>query len=116
LVCSSIASVAGTNSNLDKLHELMMKNNIQYLTFNSASKGATYVTDGGINAKPDQIFKDKNFKEVADNLDGITPNEIYLAGLKEVTVINDQHKKKIPKLQIIISKSRYTLILRIRVK
>jgi hypothetical protein len=91
-----IPNLAGTNSNLDKLHELMMKNNIQYLTFNSASKGATYVTEGGVNAKPDQIFKDKNFKEVVDNLDGITPNEIYLAGLKEVTVINDQHKKKIP--------------------
>jgi hypothetical protein len=91
-----IPNLTGTNSNLDKLHELMMKNNIQYLTFNSASKGATYVTEGGINAKPDQIFKDKNFKEVVDNLDGITPNEIYLAGLKEVTVINDQHKKKIP--------------------
>lgn len=91
-----IPNLAGTNSNLDRLHELMMKNNIQYLTFNSASKGATYVTEGGVNAKPDQIFKDKNFKEVADNLDGITPNEIYLAGLKEVTVINDQHKKKIP--------------------
>jgi hypothetical protein len=58
-----IPNLTGTNSNLDKLHELMMKNNIQYLTFNSASKGATYVTEGGINAKPDQIFKDKNFKE-----------------------------------------------------
>lgn len=91
-----IPNLAGTESNLDKLHMMMLKSNIQYLTFESGSKAATYISKGEVNGKPDVIFADKEDKSIIDNMDSITPNEIYLAGLKEVTVINDELKKKIP--------------------
>lgn len=91
-----IPNLAGTESNLDKLHMMMLKNNFQYLTFESGSKAATYISNGEINGKPDKIFADKEDKAIIDNMDSITPNEIFLAGLKEVTVINDELKKKIP--------------------
>ena len=91
-----IPNLAGTESNLDKLHMMMLKNNFQYLTFESGSKAATYIAKGEVNGRADQIFTDKENKNIIDNMDSITPNEIYLAGLKEVTVINDEFKKKIP--------------------
>lgn len=91
-----IPNLAGTESNLDKLHMMMLKNNFQYLTFESGSKAATYISNGEVNGKPDKIFADKEDKAIIDNMDSITPNEIFLAGLKEVTVINDELKKKIP--------------------
>ena len=91
-----IPNLAGTESNLDKLHMMMLKNNFQYLTFESGSKAATYISKGEVNGRADQIFTDKENKNIIDNMDSITPNEIFLAGLKEVTVINDELKKKIP--------------------
>ena len=91
-----IPNLAGTESNLDKLHMMMLKNNFQYLTFESGSKAATYIAKGEVNGRADQIFADDNDKSIIDNMDSITPNEIFLAGLKEVTVINDELKKKIP--------------------
>ena len=88
-----VNAVAG--SELEKLHKLMLKQNIQLVTFGSGSKGAYLTSDG----KTDNVFSDKEMKfvntEVNDegkNIFKFTNNPIYLANLKEVTVMNDSYK------------------------
>lgn len=90
---------AKEGSGLDKLHKMMLKQNIQYTTFDSGSKGANLTADG----KVDDIFTDKTQKAIKDKVDAegeyefqFTPNPIYLANLKEVTVINEHFKGELP--------------------
>ena len=83
------------NSELHKLHLKMLRDNIQYLTFESGSKASTYIAKGEVNGTEDNIFADKDDKTI--NEDAIlTPNEIYMAYLKEVTVISEKLKEEIP--------------------
>ena len=82
---------AKEGSELYKLHLKMLKDNIQYVTFESGSKGSYLSEDGKVN----NLFateKDKDLNEEAI----ITANPIYLNYLKEVTVINDKLKNVIP--------------------
>jgi len=88
-----VNAVAG--SELEKLHKLMLKQNIQLVTFGSGSKGAYLTSDG----KTDNVFSDKEMKFVntevndeGENIFKFTNNPIYLANLKEVTVMNDSYK------------------------
>jgi len=82
---------AKEGSELYKLHLKMLKDNVQYVTFESGSKGSYLTEDGEVN----NLFatdKDKDLNEEAI----ITANPIYLNYLKEVTVINDKLKNVIP--------------------
>jgi hypothetical protein len=90
---------AKEGSEFDKLHKMMLKQNIQYVTFDSGSKGSNLTADG----KVDDIFSDKTQKGIKDKVDvdgeyefQFTPNPIYLANLKEVTVINEYFKGELP--------------------
>tara|TARA_R110002126_G_scaffold40065_6_gene118041 strand:+ start:9600 stop:21773 length:12174 start_codon:yes stop_codon:yes gene_type:complete len=90
---------ARKGSEFEKLHKMMLKQNIQYVTFDSGSKGSNLTADG----KVDDLFTDNTDKAIKDklNADGeyefqFTPNPIYLANLKEVTVINEYFKGELP--------------------
>jgi predicted NAD-dependent protein-ADP-ribosyltransferase YbiA (DUF1768 family) len=90
---------AKEGSELDKLHKMMLKQDIQYTTFDSGSKGSNLTADGTI----DDIFTDSTDKAIKDKLDAegeyefqLTKNPIYLANLKEVTVINNHFKGELP--------------------
>ena len=90
---------AQEGSELDKLHKMMLEQNVQYVTFNSGSKGATLTKDGTI----DDIFEDKYAKAINTkiNPEGLpefefTLNPIFLSNLKEVAVINSKFKKELP--------------------
>jgi hypothetical protein len=84
---------------LDKLHKKMLRQNIQLVTFASGSKGAHLTSDG----KTDNVFVDKEKKYVntevitegeneGQDVFQFTKNPIYLANLKEVTVMNNYYK------------------------
>lgn len=84
---------------LDKLHKKMLRQNVQLVTFASGSKGAHLTSDG----KTDNVFVDKDKKYVNTEViaegenEGqdafqFTKNPIYLANLKEVTVMNNYYK------------------------
>ena len=94
-----IPTMAKEGTELHKLHIKMMDENIQYVTFESGSKGAYLTKDG----KVDNVFKE-NEKAVNEQMT-FTPNTIYLDYLKEVTVINDKLKKEIP----IATQTRFVL-------
>lgn len=72
------------NSELEKLHHEMLRNNIQYVTFESGSKV-------GAVSKPDDAFTDETQKTVKDTID-FTPNTIYLEFLKVATSVNAKYK------------------------
>lgn len=89
---------AKEGSQLEVLHKKMLLENTQYVTFESGSKGANLTKDGSV----DDIFID-DAKAINQTVDKegyaevpFTLNPIYLAGLKEVTVINDHFKKELP--------------------
>jgi hypothetical protein len=80
----------------EKLHKQMMKEGIQYVTFESGNKV------GGISsekeANSDDIYTDDTQTEIKDLVEGetmFTPNTIYMQNLKEVTKVNDQYKGKV---------------------
>ena len=84
---------------LDKLHKKMLRQNVQLVTFSSGSKGAHLTSNG----KTDNVFIDKESKYVnteiitegenqGEDVFKFTKNPIYLANLKEVTVMNDSFK------------------------
>ena len=81
---------AKEGSQLDVLHKKMMKENVQYVTFDSGSKASTLTSDG----KVDDIFN-KGSKSINDD-SKFTINPIYMANLKEVTVINEYFKGTLP--------------------
>jgi predicted NAD-dependent protein-ADP-ribosyltransferase YbiA (DUF1768 family) len=90
---------AKEGSELDKLHKMMLKQDVQYVTFDSGSKGANLTADGTL----DDIFTNDTDKAIKDKLDAegeyefqLTKNPIYLANLKEVTVINEHFKGELP--------------------
>lgn len=75
---------------LEHLHMEMMRNNIQYVTFESGSKVGNVTSDG----KPDQIFTDDTHKKLKDELT-FTPNTVYLEYVKNITEVNTSFKSKI---------------------
>ena len=77
-------------SQLQHLHEEMLRNNIQYVTFESGSKVGAVTSDG----KPDQIFADDTFTTLKEKLE-LTPNTIYLEYLKVATNVNTKYKGKL---------------------
>jgi len=79
------SEIAG--SQLEHLHKEMMRNNIQYLTYESGSKVGNVTSNG----KADVIFADDTQKELKKELT-LTPNTIYLEYLKSVTNINAKYK------------------------
>ena len=83
---------AKEGSELYKLHLKMLKDNVQYVTFKSGSKGSELTS----NRETDDIFEDKtNNTGISDDFT-FTINPVYLANLKEVTVINDTFKGSLP--------------------
>jgi len=86
-------------SDADKLHKMMLKQNIQYVTFESGSKNVALTKDGTL----DNIFADKTARSINSKVDKngkdefqFTPNPIFLANLKEVTIINQKFKGELP--------------------
>jgi ribonuclease HI len=75
------------NSQLEHLHKEMLRNNIQYLTYESGSKVGSVSSDG----KADVIFADDTQTTLKKELT-LTPNTIYLEYLKSVTSINAKFK------------------------
>jgi hypothetical protein len=82
---------AQEGSELDILHKKMLKENIQYVAFDSCSKGANLTSNG----KVDNIFTSKDDKAIKEDAE-FTVNPIYMANLKEVTVINEHFKGSLP--------------------
>jgi len=83
---------AKEGSELYKLHLKMLKDNVQYVTFKSGSKGSELTSNGEI----DDIFEDKIENTGISDDFTFTINPVYLANLKEVTVINDTFKGSLP--------------------
>ena len=75
------------NSQLEHLHKEMLRNNIQYLTYESGSKVGSISSNG----KADAIFADDTQTVLKKELT-LTPNTIYLEYLKSVTSINAKFK------------------------
>ena len=76
-------------SDLEKLHVQMMKNNIQYVTFQTGSKVGSVTSDG----KADKIYADSEQKSILPDIK-FTPNTIYLEYLKDVTKVPTAYKGK----------------------
>lgn len=74
-------------SELEKLHHEMLRNNIQYVTYESGSKVGSITSNG----KPDQVFTDNTMQKVKDNIT-FTPNTIYIEYLKVATNVNSKYK------------------------
>jgi hypothetical protein len=83
---------AKEGSELYKLHLKMLKDNVQYVTFKSGSKGSELTSNG----ETDDIFEDKTENTGISDDFTFTINPVYLANLKEVTVINDTFKGSLP--------------------
>jgi hypothetical protein len=83
-------------SDLESLHEQMLKENIQYSTFESGSKVGNVTSNG----KPDQIYDNKDQNSIIkpdENDEGgikFTKNVIYVEYLKDVTNVPDKSKGK----------------------
>ena len=82
-------------SDLQSLHEQMMTNNIQYVTFQSGSKvgSVTSEKDSKGKAAADIIYKDDEMKNLNRDIN-FTPNTIYVDYLKNVTNVNSSYKEK----------------------
>jgi hypothetical protein len=89
-VAPIIPSIAVKGTELYNLHVKMMKENLQYVTFGSASKVSTLTTDGNF----DNIFGDETQKTVSMDAP-IRKNVIYLEYLKDVTKVASKLKKEI---------------------
>lgn len=76
-------------SDLQSLHEQMMKTNIQYVTFQTGSKVGSVTSDGSA----DTIY-DNNDQNVLKSNIKFTPNTIYLEYLKDVTKVPVEYKGK----------------------
>lgn len=83
-------------SDLESLHHQMMKNNIQYATFQSGSKvgGITSQVDKNGKAVADQIYDDNGTQKTLKSDIAFTKNTIYLAYLKNVTAVPIKLKGK----------------------
>ena len=77
-------------SNLEGLHNQMMKQNIQYVTFESGSKVGSVTSNGSA----DEIYeKGSDNKTLKEDIK-FTPNTIYLEYLKDVTKVPATYKGK----------------------
>lgn len=76
-------------SDLQSLHEQMMKDNIQYVTFQSGSKVGSVTSDGSA----DVIYDNEDQNVIKSNIK-FTPNTIYLEYLKDVTKVPVKFKEK----------------------
>lgn len=76
-------------SDLQSLHEQMMKSNIQYVTFQTGSKVGSVTSDGSA----DVIYDNDDQKVLKSNIK-FTPNTIYLEYLKDVTKVPVEYKGK----------------------
>ena len=77
-------------SELEKLHHEMLRNNIQYATFESGSKVGNVTSNG----KTDNVFTDDTMKTIKDTIE-FTPNTIYIEYLKVATNVNSKYKGEI---------------------
>jgi ribonuclease HI len=75
------------NSQLEHLHKEMLRNNVQYVTYESGSKVGAITSSG----KPDDVYADSDQKELKKEIT-FTPNTIYLEYLKNVTNVNAKFK------------------------
>ncbi len=84
-------------SDLQSLHEQMMRDNIQYVTFQSGSKAGSVTSekDSKGKAAADIIYADAEMKNLKRDIK-FTPNTIYLDYLKNVTNVNSAYKEKAP--------------------
>jgi hypothetical protein len=82
-------------SDLESLHVQMMKNNIQYVTFQTGSKvgSVTSEVDKKGNAAADKVYADDDQRSIIQNIK-FTPNTIYLEYLKDVTKVPTAYKGK----------------------
>jgi alkylated DNA repair dioxygenase AlkB len=90
-VAPLIPGVYPENSELGKLHKKMLKDNVQYVTFKSGSKAVTLTNGGSV----DNLFANSNENSINEDF-AFTVNPIFMANLKEVTVINEYYKKTLP--------------------
>jgi len=84
------------NSDLQSLHEQMMKKNIQYVTFQSGSKVGSVTSE--VNEKGEAVA-DEIYEKGTDNKTlkadiKFTPNVIYVEYLKNVTAVPTKFKNK----------------------
>jgi hypothetical protein len=77
-------------SDLETLHHEMLRNNIQYATFESGSKVGGVTSDG----KPDDIFTDATQTAIKDTIK-FTPNTVYVEYIKESASVPDYSKGKV---------------------
>jgi hypothetical protein len=77
-------------SDLQSLHEQMMKNNIQYVTFQTGSKVGSVTSNGAA----DEIYTPKSDQKTLKKDIKFTPNTIYLENLKNVTNVPSKFKNK----------------------
>jgi hypothetical protein len=75
---------------LEKMHKEMLRNNVQYVTFQSGSKVSGVTSNG----KVDDIYADSERKTLKDKME-FTPNKIYLEYLKDVTKVPNKFKETI---------------------
>jgi hypothetical protein len=90
-VAPLIPGVYPETSELGKLHKKMLKDNVQYVTFKSGSKAVTLTNGGNV----DNLFANSNENSINEDFT-FTVNPIFMANLKEVTVINEYYKKTLP--------------------
>jgi len=76
-------------SDLQSLHEQMMKSNIQYVTFQTGSKVGSVTSNGSADA-----IYDNDDQNVLKSDIKFTPNTIYLEYLKDVTKVPVEYKGK----------------------
>ena len=83
-------------SDLQSLHEQMMKDNIQYVTFQSGSKvgSETSAVNEKGEAVADEIYEPNSDQKVLKKDIKFTKNTIYLENLKNVTSVPNKYKNK----------------------
>jgi hypothetical protein len=88
-----LPSVYGENTDLGNLHNQMMENNIQYVTFKSGSKlgSVSKLNEKGEIERSDNPFASEDQKTIAPKID-FTPNTVYLEYLKNVTEVPSKFK------------------------
>jgi hypothetical protein len=77
------------DSDLQSLHEQMMKKGVQYATFQTGSKVGSVTSNG----KADKIYDDSEQKSLKKDIE-FTPNIIHLEYLKNVTSVPNKYKGK----------------------
>lgn len=75
---------------LEKLHNQMMKKNIQYVTFGTGSKKGAITSDGSY----DQVFEEGSDQSIIKSDINFTNNIIYLDLLKKVTNVPSKFKTR----------------------